>query len=195
MQIYLRSLWMVGVVLLVLLSMLALMFVIPTVQGGDYGEVCDGQTPILLSRAFTTDPWRGIVIACNILAVVLSYYTDILGIVAAFSLFALAFVISMFETSATHDELIVIGVILILVETCPWRNKPFGAKWWVCHWLLTVVLVGLCSTWMFGDDVCSWWYVTEYLLFVSLFMLVSWRIDDDMYFTDHFSRTPRAASR
>jgi len=191
MHIHIRSLWMVGVVLLVLLSMLALMFVIPTIQGGDYGEVCDGQTPILLSRAFTTDPWRGIVIACNILAVVLSYYTDILGIVAAFSLFALAFVISMFDTSATHDELIVIGVVLILAETCPWRFKP-RSKWWVFHWLLTVVLVGLCSMWMFGDDACSWWYVTEYVLFVSLFMLVCWRIDDDMYFTDHFSRTPRA---
>lgn len=194
MHIHIRSLWMVGVVLLVLLSMLALMFVIPTIQGGDYGDACDGQTPILLSRAFTTDPWRGLVIACNILAVVLSYYMDILGIVAAFSLFALAFVISMFDTSATHDELIVIGVALILAETCPWWCKQ-RSKWWVFHWLLTVLLVGLCSTWMFGDDVCSWWYVTEYLLFVSLFTLACWRIDDDMYFTDHFNRTPRAAGK
>lgn len=194
MHIHIRSLWMVGVVLLVLLSMLALMFVIPTIQGGDYGDVCDGQTPILLSRAFTTDPWRGLVIACNVLAVVLSYYTDILGVVAAFSLFALAFVISMFDTSATHDELIVIGVVLILAETCPWWFKQ-RSKWWVFHWLLTVLLVGLCSTWMFGDNVCSWWYVTEYLLFVSLFTLVCWRIDDDMYFTDHFSRTPRMAGK
>ena len=63
-----RTLWLVGLVVLVILSLVALWDV-------SY-QTCSEQIPILLSRALTTDPYRGLMLAFCLIAVASSLYLN-----------------------------------------------------------------------------------------------------------------------
>ena len=187
MNISLQGMWLIGWVILVGLSIVSLVVVSASYR---YSP-CDSFTPILLSRAFTTDPWRGIVIAANFFAALMSYSFGIAFITLAFILFGCAFVVSMFDTAITHDTLILIGAGLLLLETFPWWSH-FNCRswWWKLHWCTTALSGIACISWITMDDLCSWWYVTEYLFFWQLYLLVYWRISPELLFSDTL-RTPR----
>jgi hypothetical protein len=185
MEISVRYIWLGGWGVLIILSLMALIDV-----SGQYRTApCTGTMPILLSRAFTTRPWRGLVVISNFLAGFLSISINSLLITLAFLLFGCAFIISMFETPVTHDQLVLVGVALLLFEGFPHRES---SNWWKLHWLTTAATGITCLSWMTldDDDICSWWYITEYLFFWQLYLLVYWRIDPALMFTDTF-RTPR----
>ena len=173
--------------MLIILSLMALIDV-----SNQYRTApCTGTMPILLSRAFTTAPWRGLVIASNFLAVFLSYSINNLLITLAFLLFGCAFIISMFETPVTHDQLILIGVALLLFEGFPRESS----NWWKVHWYTTAATGIACLSWMTLDDICSWWYITEYLFFWQLYLLVYWRIEPGLILTDTFTTRPTRPTR
>ena len=186
MEISLQGIWLVGWGILVGLTLVSLIVVSAQYRT----EPCNSVTPILLSRAFTTDPWRGIVIAANFFAAIVSYYINVSLITLAFILFASAFIISMFDTAMTHDELILLGAFIIMLETFPWwRNIKNPSIWWKIHWCTTAAAAICCISWISLDKICSWWYITEYVFFWQLYLLVYWRIDPIAFFTDKFRTT------
>lgn len=168
-----RQVWIGAWVLLVLICLVALW---------DVSEkTCQKHVPILLSRALTTDPWRGVIIVFNLLAVGSSFYLNSIVMLAGFLGFLCAFLVSMFQTNA-HNALIIISTMCIMYECYPQDNE----RTWKIHWWSTSLVGVICSGWLlysnFGCDTdycaeCSWWYISEYLFFWSMFLLVWWRID------------------
>lgn len=168
-----RQVWIGAWVLLVLICLVALW---------DVSEkTCQKHVPILLSRALTTDPWRGVIIVFNLLAVGSSFYLNSIVMLAGFLGFLCAFLVSMFQTNA-HNALIIISTMCIMYECYPQYNE----RTWKIHWWSTSLVGVICSGWLlysnFGCDTdycaeCSWWYISEYLFFWSMFLLVWWRID------------------
>jgi len=186
MEISVQNIWFMGWIILVGLTLCSLIVVSATYKN----KPCYGMTPILLSEAFTTKPWRGIVIFCNFFAAIISIYSSKF-ITLSFILFGSAFIISMFDTPSTHDELILFGAFIIMIETCPWFYKEkIPSLTWKIHWCTTFVSAITCISWMTSDDKCSWWYITEYIFFWQLYLLVYWRIDKNLKFADT-SRTER----
>ena len=186
-----RTLWLFGLVVLVILSLVALWDV-------SY-QTCSEQIPILLSRALTTDPYRGLMLAFCLIAVASSLYLNSILIVAGFFGFFSAFLVSMFQTNA-HNALILVSAIFIMYECYPVSNTI-----WKVHWWFAVVAALVCSSWLvysiYGcqpveyDDVgplppsvrcarCSWWYISEYVFFWSMYGLVWWRIPDSLVWRD-----------
>ena len=69
-----------------------------------------------------------------------------------------------------------------MYECYPQSNE----RSWQLHWWSTLVVGVTCSGWLlyseYGCDTeycaeCSWLYISEYLFFWSMFLLVWWRID------------------
>ena len=66
-------------------------------------DTCGYHIPILLSRALTTDPYRGVTLVFCLFAAVSSIYLNSLLLIIGFWGFFSAFLVSMFETAASHD--------------------------------------------------------------------------------------------
>ena len=164
---------------------------------------CDGNEPMLLSRAITTVAIvRGLAIAMSLFGALLvdtpalqgdeqSYIHNILKY--AFFCFASAFTVSMFDAGAAHTVLIVIGSVIILVATYPNHLENNGQRpilrdndmlickscftktWWWVLWLTTVVSA---VVWIIGyletnEIIRSYWYVAEYVFFAFLLETVA----------------------
>ena len=108
-----RQLWLFGLVFLVILSLIALWNV-------SY-QTCGEQIPILLSRALTTDPYRGLTLAFSLITFASSLYLNSILLFAGFFGFFSAFLVSMFQTDA-HNALIVVSGIFVLYECYPNTN-------------------------------------------------------------------------
>jgi len=164
-------------------------------------QTCGDQTPILLSRALTTDPYRGLTLAFCLIAVASSFYLNSILILAGFFGIFSAFLVSMFQTNA-HNALILVSAIFIMYECYPTNDNP---KWQV-QWWSTAAAGAACSAWLvysiYGckpvayddngplpDSVrcarCSWWYITEYVFFWSMYGLVFWRIPAKLVWRDN----------
>ena len=174
-----RKLWLYAWVLLVVLSIMALWDVSET--------TCSERTPILLSRALTTDPWRGIVLVFCLIAVVGSFSLNSRIMVVGFVGFFSAFLVSMFQTNA-HNALIAISSIAIMYECFPQKDLK-----WKIHWWSTTCFGLFFLTWRIHSDLncdtpkcgnCSYFYILEYLFFWSMFLLVYWRIPIKKEITD-----------
>lgn len=166
----LQNAWTIGWCTLVVFNIVAVINVSLTTCGYVY--------PILLSRALTTDPYRGITLGYSLLAIALSFRLNSSVLSTAFLGFFSAFLVSMFETSA-HNALIFVSSGLIL-----WDCQPINNHLWKVHWWTTVVLLVVCVRWLAYahfvysglDSKCSKWYISEYLLFWSMNLLVLWKI-------------------
>ena len=174
-----RKLWLYAWVSLVVLSIMALWDVSKT--------TCGDRTPILLSRALTTDPWRGIVLVFCLIAVVGSFSLNSRIMVVGFVGFFSAFLVSMFQTNA-HNALIAISSVAIMYECFPQKDLKWKIQWWstICFGLFFL-------TWRIYSDLncdtlkcekCSYFYILEYLSFWSMFLLVCWRIPIKKEITD-----------
>lgn len=168
-----RRVWLIAWALLIVICLIALWDVSQ--------KTCAKHIPILLSRSLTTDPWRGFILVFNLLAVGSSFYLNSIVMVSGFLGFLCAFLVSMFQTNA-HNALIVVSAACIMYECYP----PVNERAWKIHWWSTLVVGVVCSGWLlyseYGCDTeycaeCSWWYISEYLFFWSMFFLVWWRID------------------
>jgi hypothetical protein len=190
-----RSFWLCGLFVLIALSLIALCDV--------SFQACGEQIPILLSRALTTDPYRGFTLAFCLIAVASSLYLNSILVVAGFIGFFSAFLVSMFQTNA-HNALILVSAMFIMYECYPQKNMLL----WKAQWWLTVVAGIVCLGWLvysiYGcdpedyDEVgplpesvrcarCSFWYISEYLFFWSMYGLVYWRIPADLVWRDQVS--------
>lgn len=190
-----RSFWLYGLVVLVFLSLIALWDV--------SNQTCGEQIPILLSRALTTDPYRGLTLAFCLIAVASSLYLDSILIVAGFFGFFSAFLVSMFQTNA-HNALILVSAAFIMFECFPEKNNRI----WFWQWWGTALAGVICLGWLiysiYGCDPvdydetgplpdsvrcarCSWWYISEYVFFWSMYGLVYWRIPPTLVWRDHVS--------
>ena len=106
-----------------------------------------------------------------------------IGLFAAMFGFFSAFIVSMFDTPSTHDALIAVSSALVLYECRPPCNR---CMLWNIHWWSTVTLCVVFVTWLVFStscdslfcEECSWWYISEYLFFWSMFLLVYWRIPE-----------------
>ena len=109
-------------------------------------EACDGEGPILLSRALTTDPFRGITIFAAFASAFFYAQTPSTSpvktpIVGVLIMIGVAFIVSMFETDA-HFYIINITSLVALACTCPiwhgvhdawvrmkWTDDPTPDEW------------------------------------------------------------------
>lgn len=176
----LQKTWLLGWGTLVLMNIIALWDVSK--------DTCGYHYPILLSRALTTDPYRGITLGYCLLAIAVSFHLNSSGLAAAFLGFYSAFLVSMFETSA-HNALIIVSSVLVL-----WECQPQHTTRWKVHWRMTMLLAIIWMCWLSYVQVfwtgleakCSWWYITEYFLFWSMYLLVYWRIPPGTTLHDQF---------
>lgn len=177
-----RKLWLYAWVSLVVLSIMALWDVSKT--------TCGDRTPILLSRALTTDPWRGILLVFCLLAVAVSLSLNSRIMIVGFIGFFSAFLVSMFQTNA-HNALIAISSVAIMYECFPQKKTT-----WKIHWWSTTCFGLFFLTWLIYSDLncdtlkcgnCSYFYIFEYLFFWSMFLLVYWRIPIKKDITDEFT--------
>ena len=184
-----RRLWVFGWILLVILCIIALWDVSYT--------TCEEHVPILLSRALTTDPHRGIMLCFCLVALVSVTIFKRIGMFIGFACFFCAFLVSMFVTPASHDAFILLGSICILYECWPGCTQSIL---WTIHWWLTVTTGLTCCGFFIWTELgcvegdvfycqeCSWWYITEYVFFWSLYLLVYWRIPIKQQVQDDLSK-------
>ena len=172
-------------------------------------QTCGEHIPILLSRALTTDPYRGATLVFCLFAAFSSIYLNSILMSVGFFGFFSAFLVSMFQTAASHDALILMSSILVLWEC--WPEKEF--IWWKIHWWFTIITGSICTSWfvyiVYGCEPvewsgempmpesvrcarCSWWFISEYICFWSMFMLVFWKIDPALLWHDQFVALPVA---
>lgn len=173
-------------------------------------ETCGEHIPILLSRALTTDPYRGATLVFCLFAAFSSIYLNSILMSVGFFGFFSAFLVSMFQTAASHDALILMSSILIL-----WECWPENKLWWKIHWWFTIISGAICTTWfvyiIYGCEPvewqgeipmpgsvrcarCSWWFLSEYICFWSMFMLVFWKIDPALTWHDQFGQVEVSSS-
>jgi len=172
-------------------------------------DTCGYHIPILLSRALTTDPYRGATLVFCLVSAVSSIYLNSLLLVIGFCGFLCAFLVSMFETASSHDALILISALLVMYECRPGTSewRPNALIWWKIHWWGTVIAGCICTGWfiyiIYGCDPepyesgtlpesvrcarCSWWFISEYVCFWSMFMLVYWKIDPLLEWHDNIT--------
>ena len=188
-----RKGWLVGWFILIVGSIVACIDVSK--------QTCGEHIPILLSRSLTTDPYRGATLVFCLFASVSSIFLNSVLMTVGFFGFFSAFLISMFQTAASHDALIFISSILVLWECKPPKDNFL----WKMHWRLTVftgiVFMGWFLYAIYGcqpvewDDTgvmpesvrcsrCSWWFISEYIAFWSMFLLVYWKIGAKMLWRD-----------
>jgi len=199
-----RHVWLIGLSLLIILSLIALWEV-------SY-DTCGEQIPILLSRALTSDPYRGLTLAFCLVAVASSLYLDSILLIAGFFGFFSAFLVSMFQTNA-HNALILVSAGFIMYECYPQDSPLWKLQWWA-----TTATGLICAGWLVysvygcdpvdydcrlyyadtkvGDNCsapppesvqcsrCSWWYISEYVFFWSMYGLVYWIIPKELVWRD-----------
>jgi hypothetical protein len=191
-QFNFRKGWTIAWIILIIGSLAALVNV--------SNKTCGEHIPILLSRALTTDPYRGATLVFCLFAAFSSIYLNSILMSVGFFGFFSAFLVSMFQTAASHDALILMSSILIL-----WECYPENNLWWKVHWWFTVATGAICTGWfiyiIYGcepiewtqgpplpDSVrcarCSWWFISEYICFWAMFMLVFWKIDPKLEWHD-----------
>ena len=185
-----RKVWVYAWCILVALCLLALW---------DVSEkTCNAHIPILLSRALTTDPWRGLILVFCLLAVGSSFYLNSVVMLSGFLGFLCAFLVSMFQTNA-HNALILLSSGCIMYECYP---KDGASQVWRVHWWSTTVSGVVCCTWLvfseFGCTTdlcsrCSWWFISEYVFFWSMFLLVWRKIPADEILRDKTIFVPPAS--
>ena len=178
--ITLRHLWIIGLITLVCFNSFAIYHVSDMTCGKPF-------IPILLSRALTTDPWRGITLSYSLLAIVASFTINSSVLTTAFFGFFSAFLVSMFDTPLSHDFLILTSSLLVLAECMP-RTWQFDL--WTMHWITIIVVGIICFVWMMyskysdtytlHEEQCSWMFTTEYVTFWLMNALVLWIIPLDM---------------
>lgn len=185
--------WVLGWIGLIILSIVSLVNVSK--------DTCGTHIPILLSRALTTEPYRGICLVFCLFAAISSVYLNSIILTISFFGFFSAFLVSMFSTPTTHDAFIFFSAMLVMYECIPTNNNVY----WRIHWWGTFFIGCVCAGFflyiVFGcrapsydgplplpEDVycerCSWWFITEYLTFWSMFMLVWWKIDPKLKWHD-----------
>jgi hypothetical protein len=183
----LRQVWIYGWITLVVFNVVALLDVST--------QTCGYMYPILLSRALTTDPYRGITLGYCLLAIAMSFSINSSFLLAGFLGFFSAFLVSMFETNA-HNALILVSSILVLYECTPPKSSTNTI--WNYHWRLTIVSGMVCNLWLVYAQLlcktqacerCSQWYISEYVLFWSMYLLVYWRIPAVMVVQDTIVRS------
>ena len=176
-----RTFWLLGLGVLIIFNLVALVDVSV--------DTCNGHIPILLSRALTTDPYRGLTLAFCLIAVASSLYLNSILIIAGFFGFFGAFLVSMFQTNA-HNALILVSALFLLYETFPKLSNAV----WVLHWGVTATAGVLCMCWLIYSiywcetehcSRCSYWYITESVFFWSLYGLVYWRIPATLQWRDN----------
>ena len=178
----LRNLWIFGLLSLISFNILAVIVVSEQTCGKPF-------VPILLSRALTTDPWRGFTLSYCLFAISGSFTFNSSVLTTAFFGFFAAFLVSMFDTPASHDLLIATSGLLVMYETVP---TPWGKNLWVYHWLTIVALGSVFFGWMVyakmnyteQEEKCSWFYIVEYLCFWGMNALVLWMIEYGEYVSD-----------
>ena len=184
----LRRVWIYGWMTLVMFNIVALLDVSTQTCGYIY--------PILLSRALTTDPYRGVTLGYCLLAIAMSFSINSSFLLAGFLGFFSAFLVSMFETSA-HNALILVSSLLILYECTPAKSSTNTT--WKYHWQFTIVAGMVCNLWLLYAHLlcdtqvcerCSRWYISEYVLFWSMYLLVYWRIPSATVVQDAIARSP-----
>lgn len=183
---FFRRAWVFGWMLLVTLCVIALWDVSYT--------TCQEHIPILLSRALTNDPHRGIMLCFCLVALVSVAIFRRFGMIVGFASFFCAFLVSMFETNA-HDAFILLGSACILYECrppCSCSNWLWQLHWWItfctgttCLGFLIWTELGCVEGDIFYCQECSWWYITEYVFFWSLYLLVYWRIPTGLNVQDN----------
>jgi hypothetical protein len=185
-RILLRTVWIVGWCLLLVIGCIAVYDISISTCGERY--------PILLSRAFTTDPYRGLILSYCLLAICASFSLQKSFLLGGFLGFFSAFLVSMFETSA-HNFLIMMSSLLILFECRPpLLNDDTDDQTaqtrvrWTFHWCGTIALGGAFVVSNYYTSECSLWYVVEYALFSSMFGLVLWLIPANMELKDDITR-------
>jgi len=183
-QATLRNTWAFGLVSLIMFNVLAIV---------DVSEPTCGEPfiPILLSRALTTDPWRGLTLGYCLLAISASFTINSSVLTTAFFGFFSAFLVSMFDTPISHDFLIGTSSLLVMFECVP---RVWKFDLWTIHWLTIVVIGNICFFWMmysyFSDtytqheERCSWMFITEYITFWLMNALVLWIIPENIYAKD-----------
>lgn len=187
-KILLRPLWIIGWCILLVIGFISVYDVSLSTCGDRY--------PILLSRALTTDPYRGIILSYCLLSICTSFSLQKSFLFGGFLGFFSAFLVSMFETSA-HNFLIVTSSVLILFECMPQKmsDKSWGnmkircGNIWKFHWFITVLLGFIFVILKNEIGKCSFWYIVEYILFLSMFLLVTWLIPPNMELTDTISKS------
>ena len=181
MDFHFRRVWLAGWVAIVALGLVSLWDISL--------QTCNDHVPILLSRALTSEPYRGLLLSFCVLAVVSSFFLKSILLIGGFLGFLCAFLVSMFTTPTTHDALIVLSSVLIMFECFPTN----GSRMWKFHWAFALISGITCSAWMIFSKVacdtvycerCSWWYISEYLFFWSLYLLVYWRIPNTLKWKD-----------
>jgi hypothetical protein len=180
-KILLRPLWIIGWCILLVIGFISVYDVSLSTCGDRY--------PILLSRALTTDPYRGIILSYCLLSICTSFSLQKSFLFGGFLGFFSAFLVSMFETSA-HNFLIVTSSVLILFECMP--QKMSDKLWeniWKFHWFITMLLGFIFVILKNEIGKCSFWYIVEYILFLSMFLLVTWLIPPTMELTDTISKS------
>lgn len=165
-------------------------------------QTCGQYIPILLSRALSTDPYRGATLIFCLFASISSIYLNSIILTTAFFGFLGAFQISMFLTPSSHDALILFSSALVMIECLPPKDN---IKWRI-HWIFTFCCGFVCISWFLymifvcnAPDTydgslplpeavkcerCSWWFVSEYVTFWSMFMLVYWKIKPSQVWHD-----------
>lgn len=174
---------------------------------------CDEPGPMLLSRAITTLLWARI--SAVLLSLISIFFITLwkrqhkikmkwtmLPLVAAFLLFASAFVANMFK-SELHGVLIGLGSILAIVWTFPspkdkcCRNSCYKRPkqissflpdtteiWWVL-WIFMILNVVVFIIWYAVDctsqhvscpSLRSWFYICEYFFFWSMYLIVGFAV-------------------
>lgn len=183
-----RRLWVVGWIIMVSLSLISLWDI--------SWQTCGAHTPILLSRALTSEPYRGFLLSFCVVAFVSSFFLQSIILIAGFLGFLCAFLVSMFTTPTTHDALIIMSSVCVMYECWPAQTEGRSENtllWWKAHWLFTFVAAIVCTTWMLSasqvcDTVqcerCSWWFISEYMFFWSMYILVYWRVPINLEWSD-----------
>lgn len=176
----LSRLWIIGLISLIFFNILAIYNVSAQTCGKPF-------IPILLSRSLTTDPWRGITLGYSLLAIAASYSFNSSIITTAFFGFFSAFVISMFDTPASHDVLIGTSSLLVMYECLP-ASLEINLR--LIHYIFVIVFGNIFFIWLiysklyYDDEKCSWMFVTEYITFWLMNALILWIIPEDMYAQD-----------
>lgn len=195
-----RRLWILGWIIMVILCLVSLWDI--------SFQTCHEHTPILLSRALTSEPYRGFLLSFSILAFASSFFLRSILLIAGFLGFLCAFLVSMFTTPTTHDALIITSSVFIMYECCPvetpGRSETY-LLWWKIHYVIATIAAIICTAWMLyssyscaDSDIecsdCSWWYISEYVFFWSMYLLVYWRIPMKLKWTDDVKYNTVSAS-
>lgn len=158
-------------------------------------DTCDKLYPILLSRAGTTDPWRGLLITLGLWMAFCASKIEDSQLIIAFCGFLLAFVVSMFETSA-HMILIIFSAVFVMIELYQKLSEEREVTVWVYIAIASGISGVVWTSWCVYSyltewPLCSFWYLSEYIFFGLLFISTCSLVDNDKEFEFGKSRKSR----